>query len=71
MILIFTSSLCSYQGAEKFFLLVIPLRAASAEALPEGSFLGQPVTAVREHREVGEEAPTAPSLPHPTPGSGS
>lgn len=60
----FTCSLCSRQGAEKF--LLVPLRAAATETLPEGSFLGQPVIAVREHREVGEAPPTCP-----TPGSGS
>lgn len=58
----FTCSLCSYQAAEKFFLL-IPLRAAQAETVPEGRLLSQPVVAVREHREVG----AAP----PPPGSGS
>lgn len=62
----FTCSLLSYQGTEKFFLPLIALRAASTETLPEGSFLGQPVIAVREHREVGEAPPTCP-----TPGSGS
>lgn len=67
--LIFTCSLCSSQATEKFFLLLIPLRTASAETLPEGSFLGQPVVAVREHGEVGE-APPHPE-PRPTPGSGS
>lgn len=61
----FTCSLCSAQAPEKFFLL-IPLRTASPETLPEGSFLGQPVIAVREHREVGEAPPALPT-PHPTP----
>lgn len=66
----FTCSLCSAQATEKFFLL-ITLRAASPETLPEGSFLGQPVIAVREHREVGEAPPARPA-PNPlTPGSGS
>lgn len=62
----FTCSLCSAQATEKFFLL-IALRAASPETLPEGSFLGQPVIAVREHREVGEAPPRPPrpQPPHP------